>query len=66
MANFQWERLVLALGAVSSMERVLELTLDAAPGGALVFRHAVAEMAMKATRRRAALTYHALRLFTDG
>ena len=30
MANFQWERLVMALGAVASMERVLERTLAAA------------------------------------
>ena len=32
MANFQWERLVMALGAVASMERVLERTVAEAQG----------------------------------
>ncbi len=64
MANFQWERLVMALGAVASMERVLERTLEAA-GGSSVFRHAVAEMAIRHEVSRC-LTYHALRIFTGG
>jgi acyl-CoA dehydrogenase len=64
MANFQWERLLMALGAVGSMETVLERLTEEASGQAR-WRHAVAEIAVKheASRR---LTYHALRLFADG
>jgi acyl-CoA dehydrogenase len=60
MANFQWERLVMALGAVSSMQRVLERVLKAGP-----HRHALAELAVKLEASRC-LTYHALRLFAEG
>jgi acyl-CoA dehydrogenase len=60
MANFQWERLVMALGAVSSMQRVLDRVIEFAPP-----RHTVAEMAVKLEASRC-LTYHALRLFADG
>jgi acyl-CoA dehydrogenase len=63
MANFQWERLVMALGAVASMERVLERTVAEAQGSPL-FRQLVAEMAVKHEAARC-LTYHALRLFAD-
>src|SRR5688500_18917938 len=62
MANFQWERLLMALGAVASMDSVLQHVLAAEPGAQ--FRHAVAEMAVKHEAARA-LTYHALRRFTD-
>ncbi len=62
MANFQWERLIMALGAVASMEAVLERVLDSEPDGR--WRHAVAEMAVKHEASRA-LTYHALRLFVE-
>jgi acyl-CoA dehydrogenase len=62
MANFQWERLIMALGAVASMESVVERVLAAEPGAR--WRHAVAEMAVKHEASRA-LTYHALRLFAD-
>jgi acyl-CoA dehydrogenase len=62
MANFQWERLIMALGAVASMESVIERVVAAEPGSR--WRHAVAEMAMKHEAARA-LTYHALRLFAD-
>jgi acyl-CoA dehydrogenase len=62
MANFQWERLIMALGAVASMDTVLERVLAAEPGGR--WRHAVAEMAVKHEASRA-LTYHALRLFVE-
>jgi acyl-CoA dehydrogenase len=62
MANFQWERLIMALGAVASMEAVLERILAASP--AARWRHAVAEMAVKHEAARA-LTYHALRLFVE-
>jgi acyl-CoA dehydrogenase len=60
MANFQWERLVMALGAVTSMERMLERVVES-----VTHRHAVAEMAVKLEASRC-LTYHALRLFADG
>jgi acyl-CoA dehydrogenase len=63
MANFQWERLIMALGAVASMEAVLERVVASEPGAR--WRHAVAEMAVKHEASRA-LTYHALRLFVDG
>jgi acyl-CoA dehydrogenase len=60
MANFQWERLAMALGAVSSMQVVLERVTEASRN-----RHAVAEMAVKLEASRC-LTYHALRLFAAG
>ncbi len=61
-ANFQWERLIMALGAVASMDAVLERVVGAEPGGR--WRHAVAEMAVKHEAARC-LTYHALRLFVE-
>lgn len=61
MANFQWERLLMALGAVGSMESVLERLVEAGAGP----RHVVAEIAVKHEASRC-LTYHALRLFADG
>jgi acyl-CoA dehydrogenase len=61
MANFQWERLLMALGAVGSMESVLERLVEAGAGP----RHTVAEIAVKHEASRC-LTYHALRLFADG
>jgi acyl-CoA dehydrogenase len=64
MANFQWERLAMALGAVGSMGAVLERAADAVPANGR-FRHAVAEMAVKHEASRC-LTYHALRLFSTG
>jgi acyl-CoA dehydrogenase len=63
VANFQWERLLMALGAVASMDVVLERVLAAEPGSR--WRHAVAEMAVKHEAARC-LTYHALRLFDAG
>jgi acyl-CoA dehydrogenase len=63
VANFQWERLLMALGAVASMDVVLERVLAAEPGSR--WRHAVAEMAVKHEAARC-LTYHALRLFDSG
>ena len=62
MANFQWERLVMALGAVSSMGRVLERLPS---GSSSPPRHALAELAVKLEACRC-LTYHALRLFAEG
>jgi acyl-CoA dehydrogenase len=64
MANFQWERLAMALGAVSSMAAVLERVTEAAKGESR-WRHAVAEIAVKHEASRC-LTYHALRLFAAG
>ena len=64
MANFQWERLIMALGAVASMAAVLERVADGATGGSR-WRHAVAEIAVKHEASRC-LTYHALRLFAAG
>jgi acyl-CoA dehydrogenase len=64
MANFQWERLLMALGAVSSMASVLERMVESANGRAGL-RHPVAEMAVKLEASRC-LTYHALRLFAEG
>ena len=74
MANFQWERLLMALGAVAAIQRLLETSIayslerDAfgRPIGKFqVIRHKIAEMATKLETCRA-LTYHALRLFHDG
>jgi acyl-CoA dehydrogenase len=64
MANFQWERLVMALGAVGSMEVVLGRAVEAAAGRPEL-RHTVAEMAVKLEASRC-LTNHALHLFADG
>jgi acyl-CoA dehydrogenase len=74
MANFQWERLLMALGAVGSMERMLEASVQylnertafGRPIGKFqALRHKLAEMAVKQEAARD-LTYHALRLFADG
>ena len=74
MANFQWERLSMALGAVAGMEFVVERTLAYAldrvafgrPIGTFqAIRPKCAEMATTIEAGRA-LTYHALRLFVEG
>jgi acyl-CoA dehydrogenase len=74
MANFAWERLLMALAAVGGMQRVFEVTLDYAKqreafgrpiGHFQAIRHKFAEMATKIEASRS-LTYHALRLFADG
>jgi len=54
----------MALGAVASMEAVLERVLQGAGAGS-GRRHAVAEIAVKLEASRC-LTYHALRLFAAG
>jgi acyl-CoA dehydrogenase len=64
MANFQWERLLMALGAVGSMEVVLERVVAETQGRA-EFRHTVAELALKLEASRALTTY-ALYLFSTG
>jgi len=74
MANFQWERLVMALGAVGGMQRVFETTLAYAKerhafgrpiGRFQAIRHKFGEMAMRIEASRA-ITYNALRLFAEG
>jgi acyl-CoA dehydrogenase len=74
MANFQWERLGMALGAVAKqfylLERALqyvnERTAFGRPIGHFqVTRHKIAEIAVRAETGRA-LTYNALRLFVAG
>ncbi len=74
MANFAWERLLMAIGAVGAMQRLIEVTVAYANereafgrpiGKFQAIRHQVAEMATKAEASRA-LTYDALRLFHTG
>jgi acyl-CoA dehydrogenase len=74
MANFQWERLLMALGSVGSMQRVLDTTIAYAHereafGRPIAkfqaMRHKIAEMALKLETGRA-ITYNALRLFHEG
>jgi alkylation response protein AidB-like acyl-CoA dehydrogenase len=74
MANFQWERLTMALGAVGGMQRIFEQTLDYAKereafgrpiGRFQAIRHKFAEMSVKIGVARA-LTYACLRKFAAG
>jgi acyl-CoA dehydrogenase len=74
MANFAWERLAMALGAVGGMQRVFGRTLQYAKereafgrpiGRFQATRHKFAEMAVKIEASRS-LTYNCLRLFADG
>ncbi len=74
MANFQWERLLMALGAVGAIDWCLRRAVAYArqreafgrPIGSLqAIRHKIAAMATKLETGRA-LTYHALRLLAGG
>jgi acyl-CoA dehydrogenase len=74
MANFQWERIAMALGAVAAMQRLLDGSVAYAlereafgrPIGKFqAIRHKFAGMAVKLEASRS-LTYHALRLFDAG
>jgi acyl-CoA dehydrogenase len=74
MANFQWERLSMALGAVAAAQNSFDKTLLYATqrhafgrtiGSFQAIRHKFAEMATLIEAGRS-LTYHALRLFVDG
>src|SRR5919112_2341195 len=74
MANFQWERLLMALGAVGSMFNLLDTAIQYAGersafgrpiGKFQATRHKIAEMALRAETGRA-VTYNALRLFAEG
>ncbi|HEX5375704.1 MAG TPA: acyl-CoA dehydrogenase family protein [Solirubrobacterales bacterium] len=74
MANFAWERLLMAIGAVGAMQRLIEISVNYSlereafgrPIGKFqATRHHIAEMATKAEASRA-LTYNSLRLFHEG
>ncbi len=74
MANFQWERLLMALGAVGGMQVAFEKTLAFAAeretfgrpiGRHQAIRHKLAEIATTIETGRA-LTYHALRRYLEG
>ncbi len=74
MANFQWERLLMALGAVGGMKRLLEVAVAYAKereafgrpiGKFQAIRHKIAEMSIKVEVGQA-MTYNALRLFHEG
>jgi acyl-CoA dehydrogenase len=65
MANFQWERLVMALGAVGAMRRTLERVAEELAGSGGAVRHRVAELATRAAAGEA-MTYAALRRFLAG
>jgi acyl-CoA dehydrogenase len=74
MANFQWERLLMALGAVGAMQRALETTMRFAREretfgrpltGHQAIRHKLADLATRVHASRC-ITYDALRRFVDG
>ena len=67
MANFQWERLLMALGAVGAMQACFEQTLDFVPRaagarGSQSVRHRLAEIAVTIEAGRD-VTYAALRRY---
>ena len=74
MSNFQWERLLMALGAVGAMQVAFEKTLDYARerktfgkpiGGHQAIRHKLAEIAVTIEAGRD-VTYSALRRYVAG
>ncbi|HEY4426692.1 MAG TPA: acyl-CoA dehydrogenase family protein [Solirubrobacteraceae bacterium] len=74
MANFQWERLAMALGAVGAMQLAWERTADFARerqafgrplAGHQTIRHKLADLATSAYACRC-VTYDALRRFVEG
>jgi acyl-CoA dehydrogenase len=76
MANFQWERLLMALGAVGAMQAAFERTLQYTrerlngrvsthTGNHQAVRHQLAQIATTLEVSRA-VTYHALRRYLDG
>jgi acyl-CoA dehydrogenase len=64
MANFQWERLLMALGAVGGMQVAFERALERGGNGQAT-RHRLAEIATTIEGGRD-VTYHALRLYLAG
>ncbi|HEV2061441.1 MAG TPA: acyl-CoA dehydrogenase family protein [Solirubrobacteraceae bacterium] len=74
MANFQWERLLMALGAVGAMQSAYERTVEFAKErtafgrpltGHQALRHKLADIATTAHAGRC-VTYDALRRFVEG
>ncbi|MBK5233222.1 MAG: acyl-CoA dehydrogenase family protein [Thermoleophilia bacterium] len=74
MANFAWERLLMAIGAVGGMDRLIEVAIAYAKereafgrpiGNFQAIRHKIADMATKAAASRT-LTYDTLRRFHEG
>lgn len=74
MANFAWERLLMAIGAVGAMDRLIEISADYARereafgrpiAGFQTIRHKIADMATTAAASKA-LTYDTLRRFVGG
>ncbi|HEY3728552.1 MAG TPA: acyl-CoA dehydrogenase family protein [Solirubrobacteraceae bacterium] len=69
MANFQWERLVMALGAIGGMQACFEMTLEFVRnrdgGCSQSVRHQLAEIAVEIEAGRD-MTYAALRRFAAG
>ncbi|HEX9712587.1 MAG TPA: acyl-CoA dehydrogenase family protein [Actinomycetota bacterium] len=74
MKNFQWERLIMALGAVSAAQRTLQLGIDYARDRTAfgrpiakfqTWRHRFADLETEIAAARA-LTYHAFRKFLAG
>jgi acyl-CoA dehydrogenase len=68
MANFQWERLLMALGAVGAMQATFEKTLEFARqsiGNHQAVRHKLAEVAVTIEGGRD-VTYAALRRYAAG
>jgi acyl-CoA dehydrogenase len=74
MANFAWERLLMAVGAVGAMDRLIDLSIEYARerqafgrpiSGFQAIRHKIAEMATKTAAART-LTYDTLRRFEEG
>ncbi len=74
MANFAWERLLMAIGAVGAMDRLIDLSISYARereafgrpiAGFQAIRHKIAEMATKAAASRT-LTWDTLRRFEEG
>jgi acyl-CoA dehydrogenase len=65
MANFQWERLLMALGAVGGMQAAFEGTLGSVREPGQAIRHQLAEIATTIETARA-VTYAALRRHLNG
>ncbi|MDQ6836035.1 MAG: acyl-CoA dehydrogenase family protein [Actinomycetota bacterium] len=65
MANFQWERLLMALGAVGAMQACFEQTLEFVGRVGQAVRHRLAEVAVQIEAGRC-VTYAALRRHIAG
>src|SRR5579864_2000221 len=65
MANFQWERLLMALGAVGAMQAAFERTRASLEHPGQAARHRLAEIAVSLETGRA-VTYAALRRYVTG